>query len=80
MTDQSQKSLDRNDPAIDPDPADNEPAQKPPTGQPDTQLEQTQESGGSTFTPDYEPEEKPADQRNLQPTKGQDADISTDGG
>ncbi|WP_341520502.1 hypothetical protein AABC73_19135 [Pseudomonas sp. G.S.17] len=92
MTDQSQKSVDRNDPAIDPENPDNAlgqgqqyqdtagQSQGKPVGQPDTQLEQTQESGGSTFTPDYEPEEKPADQRNPQPTQGHDADINTDGG
>jgi|GEM_PF-903334 len=51
-----------------------------PQGQPDTQFEQNQQSGGNTFTPDYEPEEKPAVQRNPQPTRGEDADIETDGG
>lgn len=92
MTDQSQTPVNRNDPAIDPQNPDNEPGQgeqypntgsqtqEQPVGQPDTQLEQTQESGGNTFTPDYEPEEKPADQRNPQPTQGKDADIDTDGG
>jgi hypothetical protein len=88
MTDQNQKSLDRNDPAIDPEAPDNEigqgqqypNAESQSQGQPDTQLEQTQESGGSTFTPDYEPEEKPEDQRNPQPTQGRDGDIDTDGG
>jgi hypothetical protein len=62
----------RNDPAIDPD--------GKPQGQPDTQFEQNQQSGGNTFTPDYEPEEKPEVQRNPQPTRGEDADIETDGG
>ncbi|HEX8594797.1 MAG TPA: hypothetical protein VF682_16220 [Pseudomonas sp.] len=92
MTDQSQKPLDRNDPAIDPENPDSElgqgqqyqnpgsQSQGKPVGQPDTQLDQTQESGGSTFTPDYEPQEKPDDQRNLQPTRGKDGDIDTDGG
>jgi hypothetical protein len=52
-----------------------------PQGQPQTQLDQLQESGGSTFTPDFEPEEKPDMPRsNPHPTQGEDADIATDGG
>lgn len=93
MTDQSQNTLDRNDPAIDPDsPADeasqgqqnqgpDTQSQGRPQGQPDTQFEQNQQSGGNTFTPDYEPEEKPDIQRpNPHATQGEDADVDTDGG
>ncbi len=98
MTDQSQKTLDRNDPAIDPDAPDTESEQvqqhqggttqsqdseasQPPQGQPDTQFEQNQQSGGNTFTPDFEPEEKPDMPRsNPHPVQGEDADVDTDGG
>jgi hypothetical protein len=86
MTDQSQKTLDRNDPAIDPDSPQDESIQSQqnqgkPQGQPDTQFEQNQQSGGNTFTPDYEPEEKPDIQRpNPHATQGEDADVDTDGG
>ena len=88
-----QNPLDRNDPSIDPDPASETPAQGQqnqgsgsqsqgkPQGQPNTQFEQNQDSGGNTFTPDYEPEQKPEIvPSNPQPVKGQDADIDTDGG
>jgi hypothetical protein len=34
----------------------------------------------SAYVPDYEPQHKPATQRNLQPTQGHDADIDTQGG
>lgn len=86
MTDQSQQTLDRNDPAIDPDSPQDESIQSQqnqgkPQGQPDTQFEQNQQSGGNTFTPDYEPEEKPDIQRpNPHATQGEDADVDTDGG
>ena len=86
MTDQSQQTLDRNDPAIDPDSPEDESVQSQqnqgkPQGQPDTQSEQNQQSGGNTFTPDYEPEEKPDIQRpNPHATQGEDADVDTDGG
>ena len=86
MTDQSQNTLDRNDPAIDPDSPEDESVQSQqnqgkPQGQPDTQFEQNQQSGGNTFTPDYEPEEKPDIQRpNPHATQGEDADVDTDGG
>jgi hypothetical protein len=86
MTDQSQQTLDRNDPAIDPDSPEDESIQSQqnqgkPQGQPDTQFEQNQQSGGNTFTPDYEPEEKPDIQRpNPHATQGEDADVDTDGG
>jgi hypothetical protein len=86
MTDQSQQTLDRNDPAIDPDSPEDESVQSQqnqgkPQGQPDTQFEQNQQSGGNTFTPDYEPEEKPDIQRpNPHATQGEDADVDTDGG
>ena len=86
MTDQSQQTLDRNDPAIDPDRPQDESIQSQqnqgkPQGQPDTQFEQNQQSGGNTFTPDYEPEEKPDIQRpNPHATQGEDADVDTDGG
>jgi hypothetical protein len=94
MSDQNQNPIDRNDPAIAPDDAPSgadhvqhnqggaSQSQGKPQGQPDTQFEQNQDSGGNTFTPDYEPEEKP----NIQPsnphkdTGRQDADIDTDGG
>ena len=86
MTDQSQNTLDRNDPAIDPDSPEDDSVQSQqnqgkPQGQPDTQFEQNQQSGGNTFTPDYEPEEKPDIQRpNPHATQGEDADVDTDGG
>lgn len=86
MTDQSQQTLDRNDPAIDPDSPEDESVQSQqnqgkPQGQPDTQFEQNQQSGGNTFTPDYEPEEKPDIPRpNPHATQGEDADVDTDGG
>ncbi|WP_050507836.1 hypothetical protein [Pseudomonas syringae] len=86
MTDQSQNTLDRNDPAIDPESPQDESVQSQqnqgrPQGQPDTQFEQNQQSGGNTFTPDYEPEEKPEIQRpNPHATQGEDADVDTDGG
>jgi hypothetical protein len=86
MTDQSQQTLDRNDPAIDPDSPEDESVQSQqnqgkPQGQPETQFEQNQQSGGNTFTPDYEPEEKPDIQRpNPHATQGEDADVDTDGG
>jgi hypothetical protein len=63
---QPSSPVDRNDPAIE------QPASD--TGSP---VEQTQKSNGSAYVPDYEPEEKPKTQRNLQPTKGHDADIDT---
>jgi hypothetical protein len=74
---QPSSPVDRNDPAIE------QPA--PDTGSPvdqsqsqsQTSGEQTQKSNGSAYVPDYEPEEKPETQRNLQPTKGHDADIDT---
>lgn len=86
MTDQSQQTLDRNDPAIDPDSPEDDSVQSQqnqgkPQGQPDTQFEQNQQSGGNTFTPDYEPEEKPDIQRpNPHATQGEDGDVDTDGG
>lgn len=95
MSDQSPTPLDRNDPAIAPQdseesttgstpaPSDAEVSESHdrPQGQPDTQFEQNQQSGGNTYTPDFEPEEKPNIPRsNPHPVQGQDADIDTDGG
>lgn len=85
MSDQPHNPADRNDPAIAPD-TDPDAPQKgqthdKPQGQPDTQFEQNQQSGGNTYTPDYEPEEKPTiEPSNPQPVTGRDADIDTDGG
>lgn len=92
MSDKNQNPADRNDPAIAPDTAPDTATQEQtqggasqsqgkPQGQPDTQFKQNQDSGGNTFTPDYQPEEKPEIVRsNPQPVKGRDGDIDTDGG
>lgn len=77
---------DRNDPSIDTQ-SQNDGADV--GGSPDTTTDQSQSQSDapapvdaekSAYVPDYEPQHKPATQRNLQPTQGHDADIDTQGG
>lgn len=77
---------DRNDPSIDTQ-SQNDGARV--GGNPDTTTDQSQSQSDapapvdaekSAYVPDYEPQHKPATQRNLQPTQGHDADIDTQGG
>jgi hypothetical protein len=87
---QHNPAQDRNDPAIDPQTPDNEPdmgqdQDKPSQSQSQQSQQQSQSSGPqdgekSAYVPDYEPQDKPKTQRNLQPTQGHDADIDTQGG
>ena len=79
---QPSSPVDRHDPAIEQPASDSASAGNPSQSQSQTSGEQppgqqTQKSNGSAYVPDYEPEEKPETQRNLQPTKGHDADIDT---
>ncbi len=77
---QPSSPVDRHDPAIEQPASDlasaGNSSQSQTSGE-QTPGEQTQKSNGSAYVPDYEPEEKPETQRNLQPTKGHDADIDT---
>lgn len=87
MSEQSQDTIDRNDPSIDPDGTlGNSGATDPATVKPQAVERQNAEPGevssDNPYVPDFEPEEKPQVQRsNPQPVTGEkDADIDTDGG
>ena len=80
---QPSPAQDRNDPAVDLQ------SQNDGVANPDTATDQSQSQSDapapvdaekSAYVPDYEPQHKPATQRNLQPTQGHDADIDTQGG
>ncbi|RRV07238.1 hypothetical protein EGJ27_11145 [Pseudomonas sp. v388] len=84
---QHNPTQDRNDPAIDPrTPDDQGQPSTPGQSQSQSQSQQQSRSSGpqdgenSAYVPDYEPQQKPKTQRNLQPTQGHDADIDTPGG
>jgi hypothetical protein len=84
MSEQSQDTIDRNDPSIDPDgtspSTDSAPAKSQAVD--DKNAEPGEVTSDNPYVPDYEPEEKPQIQRsNPQPVTGdKDADIDTDGG
>lgn len=87
MSEQSQDTIDRNDPSIDPDGtlgtrSSAESAAAKSQVVDDKSAEPGEVSSDNPYVPDYEPEEKPKIQRsNPQPVTGdKDADIDTDGG